>query len=326
MLLASCQRLEVYGFDIGDCDAPLQLRGIDALHHLAEVAAGLHSVVLGEAEILGQVRTALADAPAELRQPGEVAVAAARELRRATEFNSHSGHMLDRALSHAGQQPGGVALVAGAGAVGRLVALRARDLGFGRVIVAARRRPDAEWFTAGGFEFVPLSEMASLPAVDAVVGCLGSSADELDPARDLPSVSGLIVDLGTPRNFASTPGIPAITIADLLRDSRPHSRARRETLRGQLHALVNRRLAMAGDTRATPVGMLRASVEAARAEEAARIRRLHPEIPAETVDTITRALVNRILHGPSERLRRMDDESLARELARLFEADEETPG
>jgi len=320
LLLTSCQRIEVYAVDGCACDAPARYEGMDALRHIAEVAAGLHSLVLGETEILGQVRTALGNAPAPLRVPGDIALAAARELRRQTAFNSHSGHMLDRALAHSGIAAEGTALVIGAGAIGRLVAMRARELGFRDVVVAARRMPDAAWFTGGGFDYVALADVPHTDAVDVAVGCLGSSADELDPRRDLPPVRRLLVDLGTPRNFARAGETPVLAIADMLRanEDLPHSHARRSVLRAQVHALLERRLAMAADTSESPAGLMRASVEAARAAELANIRKLHPEIPPETLDSISRALVNRLLHTPTARLKALDDPDLAHRLAALF--------
>ena len=50
-----------------------------------------------------------------------------------------------------------------------------------------------------------------------------------------------------------------------------------------------------------------------------RIAQRHPEIPAAVIDTITRSLVNKLMHGPSERLRALDDVALSRELALLFD-------
>lgn len=320
VLLTSCQRLEVYGFDECNCGAPVRFTGTNALRHISEVAAGLHSLVLGESEILGQLRAAFAGASPEMREAGDIAVAAARELRRQTVFNSHSGHMLDRALSQSGVEPGGTALVVGAGAIGRLIAVRAKDLGFEHVVVAARRPPDAEWFSHGGFEYRPLSALAHSEAVDIAIGCLGSSAGELDPRTDLPEVRRLIVDLGTPRNFGASSAVRTIAIAAMLEADRqrPHSAARREALRTQLHGLIDRRVAMASVTGKSPVGQLRASVEAARLSEVARILQLHPEIPRETIDAITRSFINRVLHTPSERLKALGDDELAQALANLF--------
>lgn len=320
MLLTSCQRLEAYSLAPCACPAPQRLQGIDALAHLAEVAAGLHSVVLGEEQILGQVRSALLAAPAGVQRLGEVALAAARDFRRRTAFSSHSGHLLDRALRVAAVEPAGRLLVVGAGHIGRLVALRGIALGFGEVIVASRRKPDARWFEEAPLGHASLDRVTTLDPVDVAVGCLGSSAAELDPRHDLPAVTRLIVDLGTPRNFADGAAVPVVTIATLLAESqsRRHGDERRAALRAELRATLERRLAMAATDSGTAVGALRLEVERVRQQEMDRIVRLHPEIPPETLDTITRSLVNQLFHAPSERLKALDEPGFGEQVAALF--------
>jgi len=322
-VVRSCQRAEVYHRTTCGCEAPRKLSGLEALRHLAEVAAGLHSVVLGEAEVLGQVRAALAHAPAWLRPLADVAIAAARELREETAFHSHSGHLLDRALRMAGVQPEGSAMVLGVGQMGRLVAARAKELGFAPVVVASRRRPDGHWFEAGGYEWWPLARLADASPADVLVGCLGSTAEPLAAPEALPAVRRLIVDLGTPRNFDGAAPVPLLTIRDLLGPLEPqeHGAARRAALRARLAELLQRRLLMAAEDGRSHVGALRAEVERLRRAELERIQRLHPEIPPETLDQITRSLVNRLFHRPSERLRTASPE-LAREVVKLFEPEE----
>lgn len=317
----SCQRLEVFGIGECNCDAPARATGIAALRHLAEVAAGLHSVVLGESEILGQVRSALTAAPPAIRPYGDIAIAAARELRRETTFDSHTGHLLDRALRHLGIEGDGTLLVVGTGHVARQVASRGATLGFDRVVIAGRREPDGAWFTAGGYSFVQLAEMGSLGEVSVAVGCLGSDAPELCASCDLPAVTHLVLDLGTPRNFAGDAGVPQLGIAELLVGSEPreHSEAYRARLGERLTEILDRRLAMLETDSATAIGQMRAAVERIRQQEMVRYASRHPEIPPHLLDTITRSLVNKIMHLPSERLRQLDDAALGRELALLFE-------
>lgn len=323
--VTSCQRIEVYSTNACDCGAPLQRQGVAALRHLAEVAAGLHSVVLGEAQILGQVRTAIQKAPADVKPLAETALAAARELRRETDFHSHSGHLLDRALARAELVAKGRLLVVGAGAVGRLIAQRGRELGFDDVVIASRREPEGAWFHEGGFAYAPLWSIREVDAVDVAVGCLGSEADELRLNENLPEIRSLIVDLGTPRNFAPTADVPLVTIASMIGqgNERPHSDGRRSALRKRLHTILDRRVAMASHDAQSPIGHLRHAVEQARQQELARIQAKHPDLAPETIDAITRSLVNKIFHAPSKRLKQLDNEELARRLAELFVDDAE---
>lgn len=320
--LASCQRREVYSFDPCGCDAPMRKEGLDALEHLAAVAAGLNSVVLGEEQITAQVRAALAEAHPRVRRLGEIALAAARELRREAGFESHSGHLLDRALRLAGVPAEGRLLVVGTGHMGRLIARRAQDIGFDDVIVAGRSQPTGEWFRSGGFSFVPLRELPSLDPVEVAVGCIASAAGELHPAKELPFVRQLVLDLGTPRNFTDGAPCAELSIADLLAaaSADDHGQRRRAALRDRLRQILERRVAMAERDSRSPVGALRRSVEQVRRREVERARRLHPEIPVEALDAITRSLLNQVFHEPSQRLLDADSE-FARRVATLFELD-----
>lgn len=310
-VVVSCQRLEAYGFGPCDCAAPERLTGFDALERLAAVAAGLESVVLGEDQIMGQVRAAFDGTRGPLRSYADEAIASARALRAETEFESHAGHLLDRALRLSTIAPGGRLLVLGFGAMGRLVAERAAELGF-EVIVAARREP-------GGlpWQFVELGRVPGLAPVDVIVGCLGSGAGEIAP-RVLPT-SRLLIDLGTPRNFNAPSGPGVVAIADMLSDeeSRPHSVARRQRLRGRLGAILRARLERLAATSASPVGAMRAEVEMIRREEVARAARLHPEVPVEVLDALSRALIDKVFHAPTTRLKDLDGDR-ASEVASLF--------
>ncbi|MCY3646596.1 MAG: hypothetical protein OXH07_06455 [Chloroflexi bacterium] len=315
-IIRTCQRIEAYTLASCDCPAPTHREGLDALRHLTEVAAGLHSAVLGEAQILGQSRRAFDDADGALLGLGRTAVAAARALRAETEFDSHAGHLLDRGLSLSGITPSGRLLVLGTGVMARLVAERGEAIGFDEVLVAGRRPPRQPMPGA----YLPLGGIGRTGPVTVVAGCLGSAANVI--ALEALPPAELVLDLGTPRNFAGAAEARVVTIADLLSDEagRPHSVARRGALRERLHTLLDRELASRRETASTPVGALRASVERARRRELARIAERHPEIAPETLDALTRSLVNRILHEPTERLRAMGEGSdLARELAALFE-------
>jgi glutamyl-tRNA reductase len=316
----SCQRIEVYRNEGCDCDASLHIEGIDALVHLAEVAAGLHSVVLGEEQVLGQVRAAIAKAPADMQRMAAPAIAAARALRAETTFGVHTGHLLDRALQMAEiETPGDVGVI-GVGSVGRLVAERAKALGARRITLFGRRQPEGEWFTRGDFEFAPLHGLKEAGPFDVLVSCLGSAAAELDATKDLPDARKLIVDLGTPRNVGGESGTRIITIAEMHADERGrrHRQERRTALSRRLRELLDERLAMAAEDSATPIGRLRLEVERVRRAEVERTWRLHPELAPETVDQITRSLVNQIFHLPSKRLRELDDGKLGAQLAALF--------
>ena len=282
--------------------------------HLAEVAAGLHSVVLGEAQILGQVRSGFAEATGELRQAADLAVVAARELRAHTRFESHAGHLLDRALKHGGIRSRQSVLVLGSGQMGRLVAARARETGFTRVVLAGRSRPDA---LPDGVTYLSLRRaLATAEPFTVVVGCLGSGAQEL-PLADL-APARLVVDLGTPPNFARTNDERVVGLAELFaqEQARPHAMRRRAALARQLHEILDERIGQKEAGR-SPVSSLRFEVERVRVRELARMRRLHPDLPGATLDAMSRSLVNQLFHLPSQRLKCEGGEFSAR-VAELF--------
>lgn len=313
-IVMSCQRLEAYGFGACACSTPDHLRGPEALHRLAAVAAGLDSVVLGEDQILGQVRSAFAAASPRLRSAGDLAIGAARALRSETRFGSHAGHLLDRALRLSAVDPGhGTLLVLGAGAMGRLIAARGQDLGFD-VVVAGRHQPSGSF----PWRFVELGAAIELRRVDVLAGCLGSGAGEI-ALRVLPQAR-LVIDLGTPRNFVEPEGPGLLTIADLLASEErlAHSRARRAELGARLATLLDERLDHANTDGRSAIGRLRLEVETVRRRELARIQRLHPELPPELLDTITRSLLDQVFHTPTAKLRIGNDADLAERVADLF--------
>jgi glutamyl-tRNA reductase len=309
--IVTCQRYELAAMTDGGKLAPQSYQGYEALSHLSRLAAGLESLVLGEAEVLGQVRSAFSAAPPEIRRLIAPAIAAARSLRAETSFNRNAGHALDLAIDHAGIEPVGDLVVVGGGPMGRRVAERASALGFNTTIVARRPPP-----VPPAIRYRPFSALRELPPTDVLVSCLGRGAP-LMGAADLPAIRRRAIDLGTPRNLGDDFESQVLTLADLLtvqRDASPDAPLRRQ-LGNRLRELLDARLAM---ELPSPLGSLREEIELIRQRELMRTMRLHPDLPPEKLDTITRTLVNQIFHGPSRRLRQSGDHDLATALADLF--------
>ncbi len=312
--IVTCQRYEVVCLEEPSClSAPRTYRGIEAVRHIARLASGIESLVLGEPEILGQVRGAFTSAPSQVRHLVAPAISASRALRREVEFTRHAGHSLDLALDHAGLEPKGTLLTLGGGPMGRRIADRAAQLGFDVTLVARRPPP-----LPPGVNYQPFSMLAELEPADVIVACLGASAPQLD-SDDLPEVRRLAIDLGTPRNLKHGIAAPVVTLSDLVDAHRkaPLDAEQRVELSDRLDDMLTTRLAMARS--GSPLGSLRSEVERIRMRELTRSLRLHPELPAETLDTITRSLVNQIFHRPSQRLRQSEDEELATAFAALFQ-------
>jgi glutamyl-tRNA reductase len=115
-----------------------------------------------------------------------------------------------------------------------------------------------------------------------------------------------------------------VAIADLLEDEATapaRDGAKRRKLRARLGAILDRRLARAlGRTSRSPVGAFRAEVEAIRQQELERARKLHPQVPAEVLDAVTRSLIDKVFHRPTARIRGLSDEQRAREFTSYFES------
>jgi glutamyl-tRNA reductase len=311
--IVTCQRYEVVALaGVHPEIAPHCYRGEAALIHLGRLASGLESLVLGEVEVLGQVRTAFSAAPVEMRRLIAPAIAAARALRAEQDFTQHAGHALDLALEYNTVELGGTLTVVGGGPMGRRVAERARTLGFDTTLVARRPPP-----LPPEIHYRPFSALADLPPTDILVACLGRSAPQMCPS-DLPPVRRLAIDLGTPRNLKDDYPVPLVTLAALLasRHDGGIDSAMRRKLSARLEELLTSRLAM--NVPDSPLGSLREEVERIRQRELTRSVRLHPDLPPEKLDTITRTLVNQIFHRPSRRLRQSGDLELATALADLF--------
>ena len=312
-VVETCQRIEAYSLHGCDCDAPEHRTGEAAIEHLAGLAAGLESAVLGEYQVLGQVRAGLAPLRSEAAWLDGV-IAAARQLRAEAAFTATTGQLLDAGLALAGTNARGPLLVIGAGAAGRDVARRAIALGFADVVIASRKAPEANG--DGQPRWVPLAELRRQGPFDVVAGCLGAGAEEL--TQDGLPPAALYLDLGSPANFAESVQ-PVLTLRTIVTAVRGESAdaLRRGALRRRLKDLLDARV-RAPEGAAAPVARMRRDVEAIRAQEAARIARLHPTLSMEAIDTITRSLVNQILHVPSERLRELGDDELAARFADLF--------
>ncbi len=158
-----------------------QYHGADAVRHIFRVASGLESMVLGEPQILGQLKAAYAAA----RQAGTVgaildrllrnALSGAKKIRTETGISRHPVSIASAAVELArkifGALDGCSALLLGAGQMSELVATRLRAHGVERIIVASRTYTRAADL-AGKFEGTACnwdSAESWLDSVDIVV-------------------------------------------------------------------------------------------------------------------------------------------------------------
>ncbi len=196
----------------------------DALRHIFRVAAGLESAVLGEAQILGQVRRARADAEAagalspELRESLDAAVRAGQWARRVTDLGRGTASTASAAIQWADAAVDGLegrrVVVAGAGQIGRLLLellAGARPASLTLVSAHAPAHP--------GFDVVrPEALPDLLPTTDIVFAATDRPVLDGPTARSAwgDGARRAVVDLGVPRNVDESVGrIPGVALADV---------------------------------------------------------------------------------------------------------------
>ena len=202
ILLSTCHRVELYGFGARpDLNAPLHAEaGADAVRHLMRVAAGLESAIVGEDEVLHQVREALAHARASravdrrLQRWFETAIAAGRRARAGR--TASSGNLAQRAVAWLAERStlrGRSVLVVGAGRMGSSLAHCVRLAG-GDVTIASRdvtrAKRLAQVYGGQGVDLADGAELAVKSAAIAVALAgvwheLLPRADELPPIADI---------------------------------------------------------------------------------------------------------------------------------------------
>jgi glutamyl-tRNA reductase len=191
----------------------------EAVRHLFRVSAGLDSMLLGEAEVLGQVREAYRFAHEQgatgpvLNRLFQGALEVGKRVRSETELGTRPMSVASAGVKLAerifGKLKERTALVLGAGNIGELVVAQLRDRGVSRILVMNRSRDRAEALAKQyGGQVVAWGDWdAALQSADVVVSSI--SAEEpvlqfatLERAMSLRGNRALfLMDLGLPRNI-----------------------------------------------------------------------------------------------------------------------------
>jgi glutamyl-tRNA reductase len=303
-----------------------------AVSHLFSVAAGLDSAVLGESEILGQIKSAWELARAEgaagtslnllFRHAVEAGKAARTETGIARNTTSVSQAAVAMAAERLGALAGRRVVVLGAGDMGEGVALGMVKAGVGEVLVSNRtwERSVALADRVGGrpVRFAAVPE--AIESVDVLVSSTGA-ASTLIEVEDLAPVMArrpdrplLVVDIAVPRDVdhavGELPGVTLLDMDDLRAFADAGARARRSEV-AAVQRLLDRELdRYLGATSAREVAplvvALREQAEAVRAAEIERYRRRLGDLDPrqlEAVEALTRGIVGKLLHEPSVALK-----------------------
>ncbi|HUO40241.1 MAG TPA: glutamyl-tRNA reductase [Mycobacterium sp.] len=367
MVLSTCNRVEVYavveafhgglsvigqalaghsGMSLSELTKYAYVRYAEAaVEHLFAVASGLDSAVLGEQQVLGQVRRAYAAAEANrtvgrvLHELAQRALSVGKRVHTETGIDSAGASVVSVALGMGEDRltglAGRTAVVVGAGAMGALSAKQLVRAGIGEVHVINRSLPRARRLAhtvrelgvpadAATFDHLP----PLLAQADVVVCCTGavrpvvSLADVhrgLALGLGVPPAQGeprqlVICDLGMPRDVdpavAGLPGVWVIDIERILRE--PSARAAGSDAEAA-RRIVAREVAtyLAGQRMAevTPtVTALRQRAADVVEAELLRLDHRMPELDLAQRDEVARTVrrvVDKLLHAPTVRVKQL---------------------
>ena len=207
-----------------------------AVQHLFEVSSGLDSMVVGEAQILGQVRSALRAAQDHgtvgrtLNDLAQTALRVGKRVHSDTGIDRAGASVVSVGLEGATQALGDLAgrraVVVGAGAMSRLALAHLQRAGVTDVVVANRTPERATSAAAAvGARTAGLDELPVLLAeADLVVSCTGASRRVLPVALVAAARAGsvrplVVVDLGLPHDtdpeIGALPGVTRLDLADI---------------------------------------------------------------------------------------------------------------
>lgn len=339
--------------DVGLLDHLTVCRGREAVRHLFRVAASLDSMVVGEPQILGQLKDFYAQAAATgsagvvLHRGFHKAFAVAKRVRsetgiasRAVSVSSAAVELASKIFDHLSDK---TAMLIGAGMMGELAARHLLGHGVRHLLVTNRTFDNAVQLAR---EFngtaVPFNELSRhLETADVVIGSTAAEGYVLTTAILRPVLRQrkyrpiFLIDLSVPRNFD-----PALNQLDnvylydiddlgaITEENRQERGREADKAEEIVDAEVDAFMRWLSELDAVPtIVAIRDKVEAIRRAELERTLATMPELSArdrETLDAMTGAIVNKILHSPITHLKQQgrQRESLYLVAARhLFDLD-----
>ncbi len=383
MVLSTCNRVEVYavvdafhgglsaigqvlaeqsGMSLGDLTKYAYVRYSEAaVEHLFAVASGLDSAVVGEQQVLGQVRRAYAAAEANrtvgrvLHELAQRALAVGKRVHSETGIDAAGASVVSVALGMADAKVGGLqgktAVVVGAGAMGALSAAHLTRAGVQNVHVVNRSLPRAQRLarkireSGAAAEALSLDNLATaLADADVVVSCTGAVRPVVSLADVHNALAGtrrdenqplVICDLGMPRDVdPAVSGLPGVWVVDMDRVQRePSARAAAPDPDDARHIVAAEVAAyLAGQRMAEVTPTVTALRQRAADVVEAELLRLDNRLPSleaahrDEVARTVRRVVDKLLHAPTVRIKQLASapggDSYAEALRELFELDQ----
>ena len=378
VVLSTCNRAEIYAVLERDSDVEALTRffsdyhgvglaeiaghlyvhrGAEAARHVFRVAAGLDSLVVGEPQVLGQVKAAYNLASdrgatgALINRLFHSAFGTGKRVRSETGLSEGAVSVSYAAVALAkkifGTIKGRTVLIAGAGEMAALTGIHLKAQEAGRIIISSRTAATAERLAADlQGQAVPWSQLPEmLAAADVAVTATGASIAVITRElvqtvmRQRPHRPLFIIDIAVPRDVEPSAGdleqVFLYNIDDLQQIVKDNL-AKRGAELSRAEAIVEEETSRfahwlrSRDVIPTVVG-LRQRFETIRRAE---LQRLDPKLSGLTpeararVDEVTRLLVEKLLVAPTERLKSLDDETMlavySEAISRVFSLAEET--
>ena len=380
MVLSTCNRVEVYavveafhgglsvigqvlsehsGMGLNELTKYAYVRYAEAaVEHLFAVASGLDSAVIGEQQVLGQVRRAYATAEANhtvgrtLHELSQRALAVGKRVHSETGIDAAGASVVSVALGMAetklGTLAGRTAVVVGAGSMGALSAKHLVRAGVEKIHVVNRSLPRAKRLAHNireqgvAADAYPLDHLPPvLTDADVVVCCTGAvrpvvSLADVHHALARREHQLVMCDLGMPRDIdPAVAGLPGVFVVDMDRIQRePSARAAAsdaEAARTIVAAEVANYLTGQRMAEVTPtVTALRQRAADVVEAELLRLDNRLPGLDAAHRDEVAktvRRVVDKLLHAPTVRVKQLASapggDSYAEALRELFELDQQ---
>jgi glutamyl-tRNA reductase len=376
-LVTTCNRVEVYtvvqafhagladvvgvlgrhsGLDVAELYEHLYVHyAAAAAEHLFRVSAGLDSMVVGESQILGQVRTAYNTARSTgtagrtLHELFQRALRVGKRVHTETGLDAVGGSVVSEALTDASIALDGLAgrraLIVGAGSMGGLTAAALRRAGIGEIVIANRteqtgaRLAELQIEQGTPARAVGLDDLTThIAAADVVVSCTGAIGTVIDASMVATTGKPLVIcDLGLPRDVAAdVASVRNVTIVDLesLQRRLAESPSGLDTRRAATIVAdeVNGYLATQRSAEVTPTvtALRRRAAEVVDAE----LLRLNSRLDLDTstraeVAQTVRRVVDKLLHTPTVRVKELasgpNGAEYAEALRELFQLDPTAP-
>jgi glutamyl-tRNA reductase len=313
-----------------------------AIQHLLSVTAGLDSMVIGESQILGQVRQALRTAGEQgtlgraLSDLGSLALRAGKRAHAETGIDRAGASLVSVGLAAGARHlnpdanedslAGRSVLVVGAGSMSSLAVATAARMGAARIVVANRSGARAQRLaaTVSGTMTSATADLSALPAeiaaADIVVSCTGApghviAADAVAAARPADAVRRLVlIDLALPRDIdPAAAGVPGVTLLDLESvGQEPGGGAHEEDVAAVRRIVADELAAQVSADRAARVAptvvALRAKAAGVVDAELARLTGRLGDVDARARREIAqsmRRIVDKLLHAPTVRVKEL---------------------